>query len=83
MVWMQRISVKGGDSFSLYNRDSAPLVFAPTGPARLFEAADLKGARQSGPTPIAKSTTDGAAFVGTFEGGSVVRMQILRPESAH
>jgi hypothetical protein len=83
MVWMQRISVKGGASFSLYNRDSPPLVFAPTGSARLFAAADLKGARQSGPTPVAKSTTDGGVFVGTFEGGSVVRMEVLRAPSAH
>jgi hypothetical protein len=83
MVWMQRISVKGGDSFSQYKRDSPPLVFTPAGPARLFAAADLQGARRSGPTPIAKSGTEGAAFVSTFEGGSVVRMEMLRAGSAH
>jgi hypothetical protein len=82
MIWMQRISIKGGDSFSLYKRDSPPLVFAPQGPARLFAAADLKRARQSGPTPIAKSTVEGPAFVATFEGGSVVRMEMLRAETA-
>jgi hypothetical protein len=82
MIWMQRISVKGGDGFSQYKRDSAPLVFTPAGPARFFAAADLEGARRSGPTPIAKSRTEGAAFVSTFEGGSVVRMEVLRAESA-
>jgi hypothetical protein len=83
MIWMQRISVKGGDGFSLYNRDSPPLVFTPAGPARVFAAADIEGARRSGPTPIAKSRTEGAAFVSTFEGGSVVRMEMLRAERAH
>jgi hypothetical protein len=83
MVWMQRISVKGGDGFSQYKRDGPPLVFTPAGPARVFAAADLEGARRSGPTPIAKSGTEGAAFVSRFEGGSVVRMEVLRAESAH
>jgi hypothetical protein len=78
MIWMQRISIKGGGAFSLYERDSAPLVFAPTGPARLFAAANLKEAQGSGPTPIASSSTEGPDFVATFAGGSVVRMEMLR-----
>jgi hypothetical protein len=82
MIWMQRISTKGGDSFSFYKRDSPPLVFAPAGPARIFAAADLKRALQDGPTPVTRSAKDGHAFVATFEGGSVVRMEMLRAESA-
>lgn len=82
MIWMQRISTKGGDGFSLYKRDSPPLVFAPAGPARIFAAADLKRALAEGPTPVTGTVKDGHAFVATFEGGSVVRMEVLRAETA-
>jgi hypothetical protein len=80
MIWMQRISINGGGTFPKFQSTSAPLVFAPSGPATLFAAADLGGARQRGPTPIAKASQEGAAFVATFQGGSVVRMQMLRAE---
>ena len=80
MLWMQRISAKGGNSFSLYERNSAPLVFSPAGSAEMFWASDLEGARKRGPTRIDTSSSDGAAFVAKFEGGSVVRMQLLRPK---
>ena len=78
MIWMQRISIKGGGTFPLFQSDSPPLAFAPSGSAKLFAAADLQGARQRGPTPITKASQDGRDFVATFEGGSVVRMQMLR-----
>jgi hypothetical protein len=81
MLWMQRIPIKGGGAFSLYERDSPPLVFSPSGPARLFAAANLKEAQRSGPTPIARSKTEGPAFVATFVGGTVVRMEMLRADS--
>jgi len=78
MIWMQRISVKGGGTFPQFERDSPPLVFAPAGPAGIFAAADLKGALRHGPTKISRSSKEGAAFVARFEGGSVVRMELLR-----
>jgi hypothetical protein len=78
MIWMQRIAIKGGGTFPAFQRDSAPFIFAPSGPDELFAAADLTGARQRGPTPIAKSRHEGHSFVATFQGGSVVRMQMLR-----
>jgi hypothetical protein len=78
LLWMQHISTQGGNSFSLYERSSPPLVFTPAGPAQLFESSDMKGAREHGPTLIKKSAIGGTAFVATFEGGSVVRMQLLR-----
>jgi hypothetical protein len=78
LIWMQRISVKGGDTFPLFERDSPPLVFAPAGPAKIFAGADLKGALKHGPTQITKTSKEGGAFVVTFEGGSVVRMELLR-----
>ncbi|HEY2531912.1 MAG TPA: hypothetical protein VGJ20_28960 [Xanthobacteraceae bacterium] len=78
MLWMQRIATKGGNSFSAYQRDSAPLVFIPVGRAELFEASDLKRAREQGPTRVQSSSTQNRAFVATFEGGSVVHLQLLR-----
>jgi hypothetical protein len=81
MIWMQRISVKGGGTFPKFQNASAPLTFIPSGSDKLFAAADLEGARQRGPTPIAKASQEGRSFVATFQGGSVVRMQMLRAES--
>jgi len=81
MIWMQRISVMGGDTFPLFERDSPSLVFAPAGPARIVAASDLEGARKHGPTQITKTSKERGAFVVTFEGGSVVRMEMLRAET--
>ena len=81
LLWMQRISTRGGNSFSLYETNSPPLVFRPAGPAELFESSDLKSAQGGGPTLIKKSVIGKAAFIATFEGGSVVRMQLLRSKS--
>jgi hypothetical protein len=81
MIWMQRIAIKGGGTFPKFQSTSAPLTFVPSGPAKLFAAADLEGARQRGPTPIAKASQEGRSFVATFLGGSVVRMQMLRAGS--
>jgi hypothetical protein len=80
IIWMQRIPIKGGGTFPLFQSASAPLVFAPAGPQRLFAAADLRGASQRGPTPVAKGTQEGRSFIATFQGGSVVRMQMLRAD---
>jgi hypothetical protein len=81
MLWMQRISTQGGNSFSLYKQNSPPLVLIPEGPPELFEASDLLGAREHGPTRIQKSYVAGTAFITKFEGGSVVRLQLLRAKS--
>ena len=78
MLWMQHISTQSGNSFSLYERSSPPLVFTPAGPAELFQSADMKSAQEHGPTRIQQSAIGGTAFIATFEGGSVVRMQLLR-----
>jgi hypothetical protein len=78
MLWMQRISTQGGNSFSLYERNSPALVFIPAGSAEIFEASDLAGARKRGPTPIDRSSQESGVFTAKFEGGSVVRMKLLR-----
>jgi hypothetical protein len=39
----------------------------------------LKAASKSGPERITSAVRQGATFVATFQGGSVVRMQALRP----
>jgi hypothetical protein len=79
MLWLQHISTQGGNSFSLYVRSSPPLVFTPAGPAQLFQSSDMKSAQEHGPALIKKSAIEGSAFAVTFEGGSVVRMELLRP----
>jgi len=78
MLWMQRISTKGGGSFSLYERNSPALVFIPAGSPEIFEASDLAGARKRGPTRVDSSSKVSGAFIAKFEGGSVVRMKLLR-----
>jgi hypothetical protein len=78
MLWMQRISTKGGNSFSLYQKNSPALVFIPAGAPEIFEASDLAGARKRGPTRIDRSSQESGAFIAKFAGGSVVRMNLLR-----
>ncbi|HTB89289.1 MAG TPA: hypothetical protein VK743_15110 [Steroidobacteraceae bacterium] len=78
MLWMQRISTKGGNSFSLYERNSPALVFIPAGSAEIFEASDLAGARKRGPTRIDRCSQESSVFTAKFDGGSVVRMKLLR-----
>jgi hypothetical protein len=78
MLWMQRISTQGGKTFSLYERNSPALVFAPAGSPQIFLASDLAGARKRGPTPVDESSKESGAFIAKFEGGSVVRMKLLR-----
>jgi hypothetical protein len=78
MLWMQRISTPGSYTFSLYERKSPPLVFTPAGSPETISVSDLTGARKRGPTPIGRSSKEGGVFIAKFEGGSVVRMKLLR-----
>ena len=81
-LWMQRIPANGGDTFALYERDSPPFVFIPTGARTARHAAEIKAAQERGPSPVAKLAAVGSTSVATFEGGSVVRMQMLRADAA-
>jgi hypothetical protein len=78
MLWMQRISTKGGKSFSLYERNSPALVFIPAGSAETFLASDLADAGKRGPTRVDRFSKESGAFIAKFEGGSVVQMKLLR-----
>jgi hypothetical protein len=78
MLWMQRISTQGGNTFSLYERNSPPLVFTPAGSDQIFLASDFAGARKRGPTIVRESSKGSGVFIAKFEGGSVVRMKLLR-----
>jgi hypothetical protein len=78
MLWMQRISTKGGNSFSLYEKNSPALVFIPAGSAEIFEASDLAGAHKRGPTRIDRASQESGVFTAKFDGGSIVRMKLLR-----
>jgi hypothetical protein len=78
MLWMQRISTQGGKSFSLYERNSPALVFIPAGSAEIFQASNLADAGKRGPTRVDRSSIESGTFIAKFEGGSVVRMKLLR-----
>jgi hypothetical protein len=78
MLWMQHIPTKGNNYFTLFADKSPPLEFLPLGPPEITDVTDLQAARAKGPTPITRSGIDTRVFVATFEGGSVVRMQLLR-----
>jgi hypothetical protein len=78
MIFMQRIPVRGGGTFPQYQVDSPPLVFSPTGPARLFQASDVKASREKGLQRVTRAEMQGSEFVATFDGGSVVRFKVLR-----
>jgi hypothetical protein len=80
-LWMQRIPANGGDTFALYERDSPPFVFIPSGARTARHAAEIKAAQERGPTPVTKLAPEGSTSVATFEGGSVVRMQMLRADA--
>ena len=78
MIFMQRIPVRGGGTFPQYRVESPPLVFSPTGPARLFQASDVKGSRDKGLQRVSHAEVQGSEFIATFDGGSVVRFKVLR-----
>jgi hypothetical protein len=82
MLWMQHIPTKGNQYFTLYADNSPPLEFLPLGPPEITDVADLQAARAMGPTPITRSKIDTKVFIATFESGSVVHIQLLRPKSS-
>jgi hypothetical protein len=79
LLWLQRVPTQGTDSFRLYDRDAPPLTFKPQGSQMLLKFADLEAAHELGPSPIKIAKSERDQFVVTFAGGSVVRMQVLRP----
>lgn len=81
LLWMARVPLPGNGSFSLIDRYGPPLVFKPQGRLTAFDYVQraLQATRDRGPETVSKTTQEGTAFVATFKGGSVVRMQALRP----
>jgi hypothetical protein len=80
MLAMQRNPTKGNQFFTLFADKSTPLEFLLLGPLRLrmspicrrHERRVLRQSRSQRLTPN---------FLATFEGGSVVRIQLLRPKN--
>jgi hypothetical protein len=81
LLWMQHVHLPGGESFSLIERYGKPFVFDPVGHLVAFSYVQraLQAARARGPQPLKRASPDHASFVATFAGGSLVRMQALRP----
>lgn len=80
-LWMQRVPLPGTETFKLIDRYGPPLVFKPVGALTAYGYAQsaLQKARRNGPERITKATQQRTTFVATFQEGSVVRMQALRP----
>jgi hypothetical protein len=83
LLWMQQVSTKGGSTFPLVEEYAAPFVFQPAGSPALFVASDLQAARRHGPAKVTRSSENDGVFLAAFEGGAVVKMELLRPQSAH
>lgn len=83
LLWMQHVPMPGTDSFQLIDRYGQPLVFRPVGRLTAYGYARraLKAATKRGPEKITKTRREDSTFVATFAGGSVVRIQALRPGS--
>jgi hypothetical protein len=81
LLWMQHVPIPGNRTFSLIDRYGPPLLFKPQGRLTAFSDVQraLEAARERGPEKVSKTAEEDGAFVATFEGGSVVRLQALRP----
>lgn len=81
LLWMEHVPLPGSGSFSLIDRYGPPLVFKPVGRLTAFDYVQraLQAAKDRGPETVSKTAQEDSALVATFEGGSVVRMQALRP----
>jgi hypothetical protein len=81
LLWMQHVPMPGDGTFRLIDRNGPPLVFKPAGllTAHGYAQSALEAAKKRGPERITNTVHKGTALVATFQGGSVVRMQALRP----
>jgi len=80
MLWMQRVSMPGNQTFKEIDREGSPLVFSPFGSLLQLPWAReaLEAAAARGPTLIQRSEQKGSAYVATFQGGSSVWMRAIR-----
>lgn len=83
LLWMQPVPMPGTSSFGLIERYGPPLVFKPLGRLTAYGYAQraLRAATRRGPATITEARREDSTFVATFAGGSVVRIQALRPGS--
>jgi len=81
LLWMQHVPLPGTGSFRLIERYGPPLVFKPVGRLTAYGYAQhaLQAAARQGPETITRTRQEDSTFVAKFAGGSVVRMQALRP----
>lgn len=81
-IWLMRLpDIPSAVGFTQFLLISPPLTLIPTGNAAAFHRVELQNGKISHPVPVKSSRHEGATFIVTFAGGSVVR--IRRMHAAH
>lgn len=81
-IWLMRLpDIPSPMGFTQFSLISPPLTLVPAGREAAYHRAELQNEKISHPIPVKSSRHEGATFVVTFVGGSVVR--IRRMHAAH
>jgi len=81
-IWLMRLpDIPSAVGFTQFLLISPPLTLIPTGNAAALHRVELQNGKISHPIPVKSSGHEGATFIVTFAGGSVVR--IRRMHAAH
>jgi hypothetical protein len=75
-IWLMRLpDIPSAEGFTRFQMFSPPLTLVPSGMAAALHRAELRNANICHPVPVKSSRHEGATFVVTFTGGSVVRIR--------
>ncbi|MGH8211986.1 MAG: hypothetical protein ACREPP_02005 [Rhodanobacteraceae bacterium] len=81
-IWLMRLpEISSPAGFTQFSMISPPLTLIPTGREAAYQRLELQDEKISHPIPVKSDKHEGATFVVTFVGGSVVR--IRRMHAAH
>ncbi|MGH8214206.1 MAG: hypothetical protein ACREPZ_00675, partial [Rhodanobacteraceae bacterium] len=80
-IWLMRLPELPFSGFTQFSLISPPLTLVPAGLVAAYHRLELQDPKNSHPIPVKSYQHEGATFVVTFAGGSVVR--IRRMHAAH
>jgi len=81
-IWLMRLpEIPSPTGFTQFSAFSPPLTLIPTGSEAAYHRFELQDEKICHPIPVQSDKHEGATFVVTFAGGSVVR--IRRMHAAH
>ena len=81
-IWLMCLpEISSPSGFTQFSLMSPPLTLIPTGRAAAYNRLELEDEKISHPVSVKSDKHEGATFVVTFVGGSVVR--IRRMHAAH